>query len=99
MNSEILARPPSHRAVAVPELLLFYLQGLSQKDLAASAIVCKGWSALATDALWRTTTIRFTVLLQKLRAVMQVHRLEVSRGLCDKTMANFRTLLEGYLHV
>ncbi|KAG8987967.1 hypothetical protein FRB93_004335 [Tulasnella sp. JGI-2019a] len=46
--------PTRHRALAVPELLVFCFEGLQTRDLVTVASVCKQWSIYAIDTLWRT---------------------------------------------
>jgi hypothetical protein len=45
---------PHERVVNVPELLSFVISFLDKHDILQCALVCKSWSTVALDVLWRT---------------------------------------------
>ncbi|KAG8991535.1 hypothetical protein FRB93_002747 [Tulasnella sp. JGI-2019a] len=58
-----------NRALSIPELLLWTLEYLSAEELMVAALVCKVWSAPATDIRWRTQTITLSRLFAKLAPI------------------------------
>lgn len=50
----------------VPEILLLLFEGLTQSQLVNAALVCKPWSSLALDTLWRAHPVRMSTLLSML---------------------------------
>lgn len=53
-------------SLATPELLLEYFSYLTGKELVVAASVCKTWSAVALDSLWRSKAVPLSALLEKL---------------------------------
>lgn len=54
-----------HACFSVKELLTNFLIDLCGKDLSACAIVCKHWTPIVEDILWRTKEVPFGVLLDR----------------------------------
>ncbi|KAJ8522446.1 hypothetical protein ONZ45_g949 [Pleurotus djamor] len=73
----------SHRALQIPELLSSICQYLSPKDTLANACVCKTWSNIALDALWRQVD-DISILLSLLAPLEQkssVHSFKFARAI------------------
>lgn len=60
---------PTHRALSVPELLLFYFEDLSGEELFAVALVSRDWARQALDTLWRTQEVPLSALLRQSQAL------------------------------
>ncbi|KAG9030119.1 hypothetical protein FRB95_004308 [Tulasnella sp. JGI-2019a] len=56
----------THEAARIPELLLRYFRHLTGPEVVNSAIVCRSWSTLALDTLWRHHEVPLSVLLGQL---------------------------------
>ncbi|KAG9006402.1 hypothetical protein FRB94_000712 [Tulasnella sp. JGI-2019a] len=56
----------AYEAARIPELLLRYFMHFNRSELAKSAIVCRSWSTLALDTLWRHHEVPLSVLLSQL---------------------------------
>lgn len=71
MNDPTLGRPQCHEVLVTSELLLNIFESTADKrTLAIAAAVCRAWSDLALDVLWKTVEIKHLLqLLSPLKIV------------------------------
>ncbi|KII84967.1 hypothetical protein PLICRDRAFT_117337 [Plicaturopsis crispa FD-325 SS-3] len=88
----MLSGSSAHRALSIPELLDVVFSYLDQVDNANNACVCRHWSEIALDSLWREVdnVRRLFNVLAPLRNYGQGMRYEFSRGLEPSDWERFK---------
>lgn len=58
--------PEQHPATLVIDILNMLFADLLHKDLSAAALVCRLWSIVAEDALWRRYQVPFSAVVARM---------------------------------